>query len=76
LTSRGWVRLPNFRLPFKHKIKLKMAGLAFGGKIKAGYKYGENSVLVYAEFNGDMLDRVLAEFMELVREWERQNYGE
>ncbi len=74
MTSKGWIKLKNFRLSLKHKLKLKFAGLAFPGKIKAGYRYNGDDVVIYAEFDGSMLERVVTEFMEILKEWEKQNY--
>ncbi len=74
MTSRGWIKLKNFKLPFKHKIKLKFASLAFRGKIKADYKYNGDWITIYVEFEGSMLERVISEFREIMREWEKQNY--
>jgi len=74
LTSKGWIKLKNFKLPLKHRIKLKFAGLVFMGKIRAGYRYSGDSVTIYVEFDGNMLERVVDELRELMEEWEKQNY--
>ncbi len=73
MASKGWIKLSNFKIPLTHRIKLKMARYVFLGRIKTSYKYNTDSVLITAEFDGNMLGRVINELSGLIKEWEKQN---
>jgi|GEM_PF-3580014 hypothetical protein len=73
MTSKGWIKLNNFKIPLTRRIKLKMARYVFLGRIKTSYQYNTDSVLITAEFRGDKLGRVINELSELLKEWEKQN---
>lgn len=73
MSSKGWIKLKNFKIPLTHRIKLKMAKYVSAGKIKTSYQYDMGGVTITTEFTGDKLGKVIDELSGLIKEWEKQN---
>ncbi len=69
MTSKGWIKLKNFRIPLYYKMKLKLANYIFMGKIKTRYYCKDDTTLIEAKFNGDKLPLVLNELSKLLKKW-------